>query len=82
MSKRLLLLYREKIKAEHEKTLHERQIGINVSHELNTPVAIIKGYLDTIVADPELPEPQKSCLFRGLRTMPTDWPDWSVPLRV
>lgn len=64
VSKRLLLLYREKIKAEHEKTLHERQIGINVSHELNTPVAIIKGYLDTIVADPELPEPQKELFIQ------------------
>lgn len=59
VSKRLLLLYREKIKAEHEKTVHERQIGINVSHELNTPVAIIKGYLDTILTDPDISAEQK-----------------------
>ena len=59
VSKRLLLLYREKIKAEQEKYAHERQIGINVSHELNTPVAIIKGYLDTILMDNDIPEEQK-----------------------
>lgn len=59
MSKQLLLMYREKMKAEQEKILHERQIGINVSHELNTPVAIIKGYLDTILADKDISEEQK-----------------------
>lgn len=59
VSKRLLLLYKEKINAEHEKIEHERQIGINVSHELNTPVAIIKGYLDTIITDRDIPEQQK-----------------------
>lgn len=59
VSKRLLLLYREKINAEHEKILHERQIGVNVSHELNTPVAIIKGYLDTILTDENISEEQK-----------------------
>lgn len=59
VSKRLLFIYREKIKAEHEKILHERQIGINVSHELNTPVAIIKGYLDTILTDKDISEEQR-----------------------
>ncbi|MCM1050823.1 MAG: HAMP domain-containing histidine kinase [Paenibacillus sp.] len=59
VSKRLLLMYREKMMAEQEKILHERQIGINVSHELNTPVAIIKGYLDTILADKEISDDQK-----------------------
>lgn len=54
VSKRLVLLYKEKLKAEEEKLFHERQIGVNVSHELNTPVAIIKGYLDTIRTDENL----------------------------
>ncbi len=64
VSRRLLLLYREKIKAEQEKYLHERQIGINVSHELNTPVAIIKGYLDTILSDNGISEPQKQIFIK------------------
>lgn len=56
VSRKLLLLYREKLHAEHEKTHHERQIGMNISHELNTPISIIKGYLDTILSDPDMPE--------------------------
>ncbi|MCM1036465.1 MAG: HAMP domain-containing histidine kinase [Bacteroides sp.] len=67
VSKRLLLLYREKIRAEHEKILHERQIGINVSHELNTPVAIIKGYLDTILMDNDIPEEQRRLFLTRAR---------------
>lgn len=59
VSKRLLLLYKDKMKAEHEKIMHERQIGINISHELNTPVAIIKGYLDTILSDDSISDEQK-----------------------
>ena len=43
VSRNLLTVYRDKIHAEKEKMHHERQIGINVSHELNTPVGIIKG---------------------------------------
>lgn len=51
VSRNLLTLYREKIRAEQEKSYHEHQIGVNVSHELNTPIGIIKGYIDTIVDD-------------------------------
>ena len=60
VSKRLVLLYKEKLKAEEEKLFHERQIGVNVSHELNTPVAIIKGYLDTIRTDENISTEQKN----------------------
>lgn len=59
VSRDLLTLYRDKIRAEHEKIYHERQIGINISHELNTPVGIIKGYLDTVLSDSDIPEEQK-----------------------
>lgn len=54
VSKKLLLLYREKLHTEYEKTLHERQISMNISHELNTPISIIKGYLDTILTNPDM----------------------------
>lgn len=56
VSRKLLLLYREKLHAEYEKTHHEWQISMNISHELNTPISIVKGYLDTILTDPDMPE--------------------------
>lgn len=56
VSRDLLSLYKEKIHAEQEKIYHERQIGMNISHELNTPVGIIKGYLDCVLNDPGMPE--------------------------
>ncbi len=54
VSRKLMLLYREKLHAEHEKAHHERQIGMNISHELNTPISIIKGYLDTILSNTDM----------------------------
>lgn len=59
VSRNLLNLYREKIHAEQEKIHHEHQIGMNVSHELRTPVGIVKGYLDTILDDENMPEETK-----------------------
>lgn len=59
VSRKLLTLYRDKIHAEREKMHHERQTGMNVSHELNTPVGIIKGYLDTVLADDNMPDALK-----------------------
>lgn len=59
VSKHLLTLYRDRIHAEQEKILHERQIGMSVSHELKTPVGIIKGYLDTILESKDMPEELK-----------------------
>lgn len=51
VSRNLLTLYRDKIHAQQEKLHHERQIGLNISHELNTPIGIIKGYIDTVIDD-------------------------------
>ncbi len=56
VSKNLLMLYRDKMHAEQEKLHHERQISMNISHELNTPVGIIKGYIDTVVGDKDMPD--------------------------
>lgn len=54
VSRKLLTLYRDKLHAEQEKIHHERQISMNISHELNTPISIIKGYLDTMMSDPDM----------------------------
>ncbi|MDE6126631.1 MAG: HAMP domain-containing histidine kinase [Muribaculaceae bacterium] len=56
VSRNLLSVYREKIHAEQEKSHYERQIGMNISHELNTPVGIIKGYLDSVLDDDGMPD--------------------------
>lgn len=70
VSRQILQLYRDKDKAlrrsEHEHTVAmratleqariKRQMANNVNHELKTPVGIIKGYLDTINSDPDMPD--------------------------
>lgn len=59
VSRNLMTLYRNKLHAEQEKTLHERLISQNLSHELRTPVGIIKGYLDTLIGNDDIPEEQR-----------------------
>lgn len=59
VSKNLLTVYMDKINAEQEKMSHERQIAMSISHELKTPVGIIKGYLDTILESVDMPEELK-----------------------
>ncbi len=56
VSHKLLNVYREKIHAQQEKMNHERQIAMNISHELKTPVGIIKGYLDCVLNDKTMPD--------------------------
>ncbi len=63
VSRNLLTVYREKIHAQQEKVHHERQICMNISHELKTPVGIIKGYVDTIISDDALPEETKAAFL-------------------
>ncbi len=69
MTRKIITLYREKDKAtkrmihEHqvalraieEKDRTKRQFAGNLNHEIKTPVSIIKGYIDTILADPDIP---------------------------
>lgn len=45
------------LRANEEKARVKRQTANNLNHEIKTPVGIIKGYLDTINSDPEMPEP-------------------------
>lgn len=44
------------MRAVSERERVKRQMTNNINHELKTPVGIIKGYLDTINADPDMPE--------------------------
>lgn len=65
VSRDLLTLYRDKIHAEDEKVIHERQIGMNISHELKTPVGIIKGYIDSVLENDMPEELKRSFLERA-----------------
>lgn len=56
VSRNLLTLYRDKLHVQKEKMDHERQISMNIGHELKTPIGIIKGYIDTVITDPDMPE--------------------------
>ena len=70
VSRRIVELYRAKAKA-LDRSTHDHQLAMraqqekervkrlmtnNLNHELKTPVGVIKGYLDTICSDPDMPE--------------------------
>lgn len=59
----LLRLKREHEIAYHaleEKTRLKRDLTNNINHELKTPIAVIKGYLDTIRQHPEMDEESRT----------------------
>ncbi|MDE7408103.1 MAG: HAMP domain-containing histidine kinase, partial [Muribaculaceae bacterium] len=70
ISRQIVRIYRDKdramAKSEHEhqvalrateeKARIKRQLTNNINHELKTPVGIIKGYLDSIMSTPDMPE--------------------------
>lgn len=69
VSQQIVNLFNSKIKAieesenEHkvalaaieEKSRLKRELTNNINHEIKTPVGIIKGYVDTIADDPDMP---------------------------
>lgn len=69
IGRRIVALYKEKDDAiekgvrEHEIAMHavkeksllKRQLTNNINHELKTPIGVIKGYIDTIIEDGEMP---------------------------
>ena len=52
-------LYRSLTRSEMDKSRIKRQLTQNVAHEIKTPVASIHGYLETLVANPNLPEEKR-----------------------
>ena len=48
--------HRVALRAIEEKSLFKRQLTNNINHEIKTPVGIIKGYLDTIMDNPDMDE--------------------------
>ncbi|WP_301203607.1 sensor histidine kinase [Duncaniella muris] len=68
ISREIIKLYHERLKAMElikkerkiainaieEKVKITRQLTNNINHEIKTPVGIIRGYLESIIADPEM----------------------------
>ncbi len=46
--------HRIALRATEEKIKIKRQLANNVGHELKTPVGIVRGYVDTLVSNPEM----------------------------
>lgn len=44
---------------EQEKIRIKKQLTNNINHELKTPVASIRGYIETLLAHPDMPEEQR-----------------------
>lgn len=66
-SKVVLKLQREHSIALHameEKSRIKRQLTNNINHELKTPIGVIKGYLDTIIENPEMDDAARDHFIR------------------
>ncbi|MBD5257655.1 MAG: hypothetical protein HDS52_03055 [Barnesiella sp.] len=50
------LEHRVALKATEERSKLKRQMTNNINHELKTPAGIVKGYIDTIMDNPEMDE--------------------------
>lgn len=55
LARHIIELYAEIRESEEDKARLKRQLTQNISHELKTPVSSIKGFLETIVDNPDMP---------------------------
>lgn len=63
-NKRLEHEHQVALRANEEKARVKRQTANNLNHEIKTPVGVIKGYIDTILSDPEMPEDLRNNFLR------------------
>lgn len=78
ISREIIKLYREKQSAmlaserEHSIAIHaieekariKRQLTNNINHELKTPIGVIRGYIDTILDDPDMDSDARTHFLR------------------
>lgn len=62
--KRLEHEHQVALRANEEKALVKRQTANNLNHEIKTPIGVIKGYIDTILSDPEMPDELRTNFLR------------------
>lgn len=55
------------VHAIEEKSRSKRQLTNNINHELRTPIGVIKGYLDTILDNPDMDETSRTHFLRKAR---------------
>lgn len=60
--------HRLALKATKEKAELKRVLTNNINHELKTPIGIIKGYLDTIIENPDMPDEQRTHFLKKAQT--------------
>ena len=80
ISRQIVHIYQERLQAmkrlkqEHNVAMHameekdrvKRQLTNNINHELKTPIGVIKGYLDTIVDNPDMdPESRRHFILKA-----------------
>ena len=56
LARHIVQLYAEIRDSEEDKSRLKRQLTQNISHELKTPVSSIKGFIETILDNPDMPE--------------------------
>ncbi len=56
--------HRIALKATEEKNRIKRQLTDNINHELKTPIGIIKGYVDTLLDNPDMDNDTKNHFLR------------------
>lgn len=60
--------HRLALKATKDKAELKKVLTNNINHELKTPIGIIKGYIDTIVETPDMPDEQRIHFLKKAQT--------------
>jgi len=80
ISRQIVRFYNErcqyilKLKREHEVAIHalndkdrmKRELTNNINHELKTPIGVIKGYVDTIVENPDMDDASRQHFLKKI----------------